>query len=965
MFSPSKDQVLLCEQCGVALPQHGGDYECLHCLLTGGLEIGDRIEEVSPNEYNTRFYQHYEILTRPDGTPWELGRGAMGVTYKARDLHLNTPVALKLINARFALRSDAQRRFLREAQAAARLRHPNVASVFHFGMSSNYPELATAESRASGDPDCDDCFYAMEFIEGETLAARLKRSGPLSPELALALGVQASRALSAAEHRGLIHRDLKPSNIMLASKEFEGDERLNQPGQGWVRVIDFGLAKLADDGEGSSARFIGTRAFASPEQIQSRTVDCRSDIYSLGATLWYSLTGKAPSGEEAKNDAGPDLKPGLRRSTVPLRERAVPPSVIALLEAALAFDPNERPGTALEFGQRLQNCLDELVSARNVGAVPRVRPAFRRWALGTAAATIIAALFVTAGFLNSKNQLARERSIAVLPFRDLGDDPTNTGFAERVQADLLSRLSRIRNLKVTNLVAAARYSSKTGRDLQEIGRIFGIRHVLEGSLRRTNDHVYLHLALIDTQDGHELWAEGYDRKLADAISLRSDVATDIADALDATVSLEEKSGVTANPLKKPDAYALYLRGRKFEQTLSFAISDYEAAEMLYSQAIALDPRFALAHARLASTLGLLYCFRGPNEELKARAYAEAREALRLQPDLGEARLAQALCEFRMDSDFDRVRIELEEARRFLPDETEIASSLASMARHRGEWREARTEIQRCLAHEPENVTYQEELYTTAYLLRDWQAAQANASGVVTLAPEQTLAKAQRAMVEVWKNGDVRPLQSFLANLPTYGDAEGILTWLRWNAAMMMRDFVAARTAVDSFPFETLSSVYGAPIPKAYLEGCLALAMGEKPLAVTKFELCRPAYEAEALAHPESALRHARLGLLYAYLGRHDEAIREGQRAVDLKPSETDHVEGSKALSNLALIYARLGHTDRALTMIQSLLQMPGAVFFGEASISLWELRLRWEWDPLRADSRFQAILTGPEPPTNY
>jgi serine/threonine-protein kinase len=488
---------------------------------------------------------------------------------------------------------------------------------------------------------------------------------------------------------------------------------------------------------------------------------------------------------------------------------------------------------------------------------------------------------------------------------------------------------------------------------------------LEGSLRRTKEHLYLHVALIDTWDGHELWAEGYDRSLGEAANLRGDLATGIADALDAILSLEESKRAQNPTPSKPDAHALYLRGRKFEQTLAFAISDYEAAEMLYTQAIALDPRFALAHARLASTLGLLYSFRGPDEELKSRAYAEVREALRLQPHLGEARLVSALCSYRLNDDFDRTRAELEHARQFLTDDIEAMSCLASLDRRRGAWRDAKSGMEHCLAREPENLAYQEELYVTAYMLRDWQAAEANAVRLCSLAPEQPLAKAQKTMVEVWKQGDVQPLHRLFTDIHSYGDAEGVLTWMRWDAAMMLRDPAAARAAIDDFPFETLSSVYGAPVPKAYLEGCLALLIGQSALAKAKFELCRPAYEAETLAHPENALRHARLGLLYAYLGRKENAIREGQRAVALIPTERDHVEGPKMLSHLALIYARVGESDKAIEMIQSLLPTPAGVFFGEASMSHAELRLRWQWDLLRPQSRFETILAAAEPHTTY
>ena len=218
MFGPGEIKTAICEQCGAPLTSPPGEEGCLNCLLTTGIGTDDVEEASSLDESGTRFYQHYEILTRADGSRWELGRGAMGVTYKARDINLDTPVALKIINARFSARPDARRRFLHEAQAAARLRHPNVASVFHFGTINAVPTPGGAATTVEENADAGDCFYAMEFIEGETLEGRLRRSGPLSPALALEVGLQVARALAAAEHRGLVHRDLKPSNIMLAAE---------------------------------------------------------------------------------------------------------------------------------------------------------------------------------------------------------------------------------------------------------------------------------------------------------------------------------------------------------------------------------------------------------------------------------------------------------------------------------------------------------------------------------------------------------------------------------------------------------------------------------------------------------------------------------------------------------------------------------------------------------------------------
>src|SRR4029079_14408635 len=188
MLQEANSETLFCEQCGAPLQRRDGENECLNCLLTAGLQSGKPLARSEPNEPDERFYQHYEILSRPDGTRWELGRGAMGVTYKARDVNLDTPVALKIINSRFSSQPGARQRFLHEAQATARLRHPNVASVFHFGTINAVPTPGGTATTAEENADAGDGFYAMEFIEGETLEERLRRTGPLRPALALEVG---------------------------------------------------------------------------------------------------------------------------------------------------------------------------------------------------------------------------------------------------------------------------------------------------------------------------------------------------------------------------------------------------------------------------------------------------------------------------------------------------------------------------------------------------------------------------------------------------------------------------------------------------------------------------------------------------------------------------------------------------------------------------------------------------------
>ena len=964
MQSSFENQALICEQCGAPLQSREGESGCLHCLLSTALEPPDETAE-SQDELVTRSYHHYEILTRPDGSRWELGRGAMGVTYKARDVNLNTPVALKIINSKFSARPDARRRFLLEAQAAAGLRHPNVASVFHFGAINTLPEPAGRPKRSEDAPDVGDCFYAMEYIEGETLESRVRRQGPLPTMAALEIARQVARALAAAEKRHLVHRDLKPSNIMLAEEAAPDDRTSGESLELWVKVIDFGLAKAVNEDLDSDpqSRFLGTVAFASPEQIQSQPIDARSDIYSLGATLWYSLTGKVPFAGHSFDDLrtrrmGPPLP------ITQLIERDVPAKAVALVKSALAWNPDDRPLSAAAFGQAIQNCLQELnVGHQAVMTLQKTRA--RRWLLATGGLGIAAGLIATVFFLSSAGLSVEDKSIAVLPFRNVTKDPANAFLAEGIEDDILSRLVKIRDLKVISHLSSSRYPPGSQRDLSAVGRSLGVRHVLEGSFNRNADRIALHVALVDTRNGHQLWAKDYDRALANVITLQGDLATAIAEALDASLSPQEKMHVRDKSTGNPDAYVLYLRGRKFDNSPTFAVSDNEAAQALYSQAIALDPGFALAHARRGAVLAFLYRFRGPSQELKSVAYAEVDEALRLRPDLGEAHLAKGLCLYRIDRDFDRALSELEIARELLPNDTEADSFIAYIHRRRGEWNEARAGLERVFSHDPRNVTYPEELYTTGYLLRDWDFAAQHIRVAEAIAPTTEILKVERALVDVWRDGNLAPLQNVFGNIKSFGDPEGTLAWMRWDAAMLARNFGAAEDAINGFPYDTLPSVYSAPVPKAYLRGCIALASGDPTGARLLFESARPVMEAEALAHPESELRHARLGLLYAYMGRKADAILEGKRAVELKPVAVDAYDGTEQLCNLALIYAWVGEHDQAISMIESLLARPAGVFFYEASMSWWELRLRWQWDPLRKDPRFKKLLDAPEPLTIF
>ncbi len=450
-------QTMTCPTCGAALEEtFGGEGGCMFCLLQAG--IGNEEEEAQDSttgdfEGGTRF-GIYEIDCHADGSFCELGRGAMGVTYRATDTSLQRKVALKIIKTGIAERSaDARERFVREARAAAAFRHEHIATVYQFGM-----RLETGQY-----------FYAMELIEGETLDDRVHRAGPLDARTTIGIGEQVTSALAAAEKHGLVHRDLKPANLMLVNGDdpdvADGDQArskrdklrtLRKSGIPVVKIIDFGLAKAfhtaTDPRSLTHDRFVGTPAFASPEQFDHSTLDVRSDIYSLGETLWFALTGKTPFAGRTLSEIHRAQKSNAL-PTEQLKAAHVPHRLKSLLESMLAFEPASRPGTT-ELAARLQRCSPEARSVRRTRGALAVATAIV--ALGLLAARFV---FPPPEIQNALPNPPPNKSIAVLPFENLSSNPDNAYFANGVQDEILTRLASVADLKVISRTSVMQYKS--------------------------------------------------------------------------------------------------------------------------------------------------------------------------------------------------------------------------------------------------------------------------------------------------------------------------------------------------------------------------------------------------------------------------------------------------------------------------------------------------------------------------
>jgi TolB-like protein/Tfp pilus assembly protein PilF len=555
--------------------------------------------------------------------------------------------------------------------------------------------------------------------------------------------------------------------------------------------------------------------------------------------------------------------------------------------------------------------------------------------------------------------LVPEKTIAVLPFQNFSPDRDNAFFADGVQDDILTSLAKIKDLRVISRSSVMKFRDVAEQNLRQIGKALGVANVLEGSVRREGDRVVVNVQLIDAHSARQIWANRYDRTLADSLGLQGELASEIADALRATLSTDEQARVTAKPTQNPDAYVFYLRANQLSRNPDTLLEDYKAAEQLYLQAITLDPDFALAHARLASVCAEIFHYYEPTEDWKTKARTEAQIALRLQPNLAEAHFALGQCIYWMDQDYDRALEQFDIAARLSPSDGDIARLIAAIKRRQGKWKESLKEYEQVAKLDPQNPNTVRELIFTNTAMRRWPEAARWVEQLRAMAPASIVAKIQRGYVEFWWKGDTGLLKSLLNQVPPGVDPDGGVTSVRWDIAMLDRDYAAARRVIDASTAKELSYTGEASTPRAFFEGCIALAQGDVVVAQKYFQDAQPVFEDAVKEAPFSAIRHANLGWLYAFMGRTEDAIREGRRAVELKPESKDAVDGVIVNCYLALIYARVGEKDLAFPLLQRLLKTPGAVDSVDYSITINDLKHRWEWDPIRSDPRFQKLLEQP------
>jgi serine/threonine protein kinase/Flp pilus assembly protein TadD len=551
---------------------------------------------------------HYKILEK-------LGEGGMGVVYKAEDTKLKRSVALKFLPADLTRDQEAKERFIREAQAASALQHHNICTIHDIDETSD-----------------GQLFMVMDYYDGETLEKKLQ-DNPLGLDHLFNYAIQISIGLSKAHEKGIVHRDIKPSNIIITEDNT-------------VKILDFGLAKLSSQIQlTKESSTLGTSAYMSPEQIQGETIDQRADVWSLGVLLYQMVTGQLPFKGDYQSAVFYSVLNEDHASITGLRS-GIPLELERILNKCLAKDPGERYQHMDDLQVDLNTSQDSLDSDKNEDGVPvgkiksglsKKRKQFILY--GMIAAAIIFMIILFYFFSPFLSEDIDRKSIAVLPFKNLSEDPENEYFSDGITEDIITQLSKIGDMRVISRTSIMLYKN-SNKNLREIGRELGVATILEGSVRKADNRIRIVGQLIDVEADEHLWAETYDRELKDIFEVQSDVAQKIAAALRAKLSASEIKRIEDKPTDNLSAYSYYLKGREYYYR--YARGDNEQAIRLFKNAIELDPNYTLAYA------GLGDCYAQKAGRFVATtswfdsAIAVSNHAISLDPECAEAYKALGL-----------------------------------------------------------------------------------------------------------------------------------------------------------------------------------------------------------------------------------------------------------------------------------------------------------------------------------
>jgi TolB-like protein/Tfp pilus assembly protein PilF/predicted Ser/Thr protein kinase len=857
---------------------------------------------------------HYQITQL-------LGAGGMGEVYLAEDTRLHRPVALKFLHPMFRQNPEMHDRLVREARSASQLSHPGIVAIHAIEETPEH------------------MFIVMEYAEGRSLRD-LARTGAIDLDTALDYARQILLALSAAHDAGIIHRDIKSDNIVVTEK-------------GPVKILDFGLARSGTSvevtQEGSSS---GTPAYMSPEQIQGEKADKRSDLFSFGVVLYEMITGRLPFRGEHASAVNYSI---VNESPPPLTAHArnVPPGLQSVVDKLLAKDRESR----------YQSASDAIADLDRVRA--GLRPtAARRRRIGPLAAIAGAVLVVVAaavGWLTLRGTSGgQERpesgrvKLVVLPFTNLG--PTDHEyFADGVTEEVTTRLAKISGLGVISRTSATKYK-KSNKTVREIGSELGVNYVLEGTIRWDQsvkpDHVRINAQLIRVADDTHVWADDFDRVYDQIFTVQSDIAENVAAALNVALLKPEEDAVKAKPTSNLEAYDFYLKARQLNERAT-TLDDYRFAVEMMERAIQMDSTFAGAHAQLARYYTNDYFnSRFPEEPRLEQGRKEALAALRHAPEGPEGHVAMGYYYYYGSRDYRRALEEFALAKAKEPNNSDLLQAMAYVQRRQGNWEEAYANLKLATDLDPTSLEISGAFIETAMYMRRYDEAERHVDKALSQAPDRGYLYALKAMTAMLATGNVRAARATLtqaetrAHGPDVHSAQLNLDWLTGDYEAVLRRLPSLVEIKRDLGVVDTANYY---LTKGFAYTLKAGLYGESATAHAYFDSARTDGERRLKSWPEDPMILIGLAMAHAGLRQKDKAYACAQRAADILPLSRDAVSGGDILFNQATIEALFGDADAAVDKLEVLLRIP-------STVTPKVLEVNPLFEPIRNHPRFQRLL---------